>query len=123
IPAVAALWKGLLYDSEVCTQLETMVADWPAHEVEALRPVAAIEGLSTHFRSRSLGDWGQQLLEMAQGALQRMQCRDAEGHDESQHLAPLAALLEARQTPADRLLQRLGPAMPTRRAIIDATAI
>ena len=45
---------------------------------------------------------------IAEGGLARRANKDAEGKDERRYLAPLAALVAARKTPADVLLERAG---------------
>lgn len=108
VPAMPALSRGLLYDAEARARGEALAASIDPAEAEALRAQIALQGLRAQLQGRPLADWAGQLLDIARGGLQRLAVIDARtGRDESMYLDPLAELVEAGETPADRLLSRL----------------
>jgi glutamate--cysteine ligase len=47
--------------------------------------------------------WAADVVELAHAGLARLACRDAQGRDETRHLAPLVTLLERGTTRAEEL--------------------
>ena len=102
--ALPALWKGMLYDARALAQLEALITPLDASSVQAARPEIARRALSASWRASPVQAWAEQVMDIANGGLERLACRNARGNDERSHLEPLAALLSRGQTPADVLL-------------------
>jgi gamma-glutamylcysteine synthetase len=56
--------------------------------------------------------WAEEVLEIAEGGLERIGATNEAGEDERIYLGPMRALLEAGQTPADALLEAIDPDRP-----------
>ncbi|MCB9624904.1 MAG: glutamate--cysteine ligase [Sandaracinus sp.] len=119
LPALPAIWKGLLYDAQTRARAEEFASRIHYDTLEAARPAIANDGLRAELQGRSLQDWAGELLELAESGLERIGALDAEGRDERVHLAPLRALLERGQTPADELLAALPDETPDPRALVE----
>jgi glutamate--cysteine ligase len=105
--AVMTLFTGLLYDATSLSDASELLQQVSLAEVQACRPELLTRGLATSYGSWEGFSIARQLLELARAGLRR-RGRRWQGHDESGLLDPLAELLEARTTPAQRLLDRLG---------------
>ncbi|MGE7370882.1 glutamate--cysteine ligase [Neorhizobium sp. NPDC001467] len=104
IAALPAFWVGLLYDDQALADAETMTADWSFEEVQSLRDAVPAAGLSAELRGVPLFDIARDVLDIATRGLRSRDCRNAEGADESIHLAPLDAILKNKATLAQELL-------------------
>ncbi len=104
ITALPALFKGLLYDESSEQQLWQIVGDWQHDEVCQLRQDVVYQGLDAIFRYRRIGELAAQILELAKQGLQRLDCRNAAGHDESIYLQPLQDIVNNNKTRAQQWL-------------------
>jgi glutamate--cysteine ligase len=116
--AVAALWKGLLYDDRSLDAIERAVASLHPAEVERIRPEVAARALRATLGGRSMQRWAEDLLDLAQTALVRHAVHDAQGRDESLYLQGIRALVERGQTPSDVLRERIESEGDLARAVI-----
>ena len=105
--AVPALWKGLLYDEQALSGVEQLISPLDAARVMQARPSIAQSGLRARLADRPVQSWAEDVVELAEGGLQRQGALNDSGRDESIHLAHLKTLLAAGQTPADALLSNL----------------
>ncbi len=121
--ALPALWKGILYDDESFRRAEGLVDPFSYKEVERARESLARHGVRTKFLHRDAVDWAGEVLGLAEAGLRRIGDLDAQGRDETIHLAPLRTLLESAKTPADALLERLSPNHPFDEQVIDLCAL
>jgi glutamate--cysteine ligase len=103
--ALPALWTGIFYDPKALAETEALVEGWTYEEVAALRERAWKDGLRTPFRGKPLAEVAQRVVEIAEGGLERRQCKNDKGRDERVHLARLRKLVEQGKTPADVLLE------------------
>ena len=108
ICSVPALWKGLLYDERALAAADALTESWDAAELESIRPAIAERALAVDFAGKTLLDWAREVLEIAEGGLQRLGNLDGAGRDESVFLGPLRELLEAGDSPADVMLRAIG---------------
>ncbi len=118
VPAVPALWKGLLYDEPTLAKTEALASRISPEAAETARRDVARAGLTATFEGRRIADWAGEILELAEAGLARLGNLDAEGRDERHHLAPLRALLERGKHPADAVLEAAGET-PTVEALIE----
>lgn len=108
VPALPALWKGVLYDERALAAAEVLGEKISFAEAEGARPGIADAGLRAKLGRREVAAWAADLLSIAEGGLERIGHRDASGKDERIHLAPLRALVEKADSPADALLRATG---------------
>jgi len=112
--ALPALWKGLLYDDEICDDAISLMSDLDAASRQRLQAAVAKDGLEAII---SLGDSQAnkplQVLEraravvtLAKRGLKRQACKDASGRDETHFLEPIEALLEGGKSPGRIMAER-----------------
>ncbi|MBW2456598.1 MAG: glutamate--cysteine ligase [Deltaproteobacteria bacterium] len=101
--AVPALWTGLLYDERALDQAEQLCEALVPAELEALRLDVARDGLRARHRGLPIQGLAEQMIEIAQGGLERRARWDWHGQDEGRYLEPLVELVGSGRCPADRL--------------------
>ena len=97
IPALAALWKGLLYDPTALETASAVAAAIPPWERARVQHVAASDGLAGRFKRRRLRSWMAWVLEIAAEGLSR---QAPDGPAEVAYLSPLQDLVERGESPA-----------------------
>jgi glutamate--cysteine ligase len=97
IPALAALWKGLLYDADALVAIGDLAAGSQPERRADLHRLAAQRGLAGRWRGRRLRAWAGWLLEIAAKGLLR---QAPDGPAEVAYLAPLLELAERGESPA-----------------------
>jgi len=102
--AQAALWVGLLYDSDAQQAAWDLVKDWTEEEREAMRCDVPRLGLKMPFRGGTLQDIAKQVVDIARHGLRKRARLDAGGSDETGFLTPLAEIAETGRSPAEVLL-------------------
>jgi len=126
LSALPALWKGIFHDLKALSAAESLASKLNYDDVEKARPEIGERALRAKLRggevTREVADWAGELLEIAEGGLERIADRDAEGRDERIHLEALRTLVSAGESPADRLL-RLLDGKTDRASIIAATRL
>jgi glutamate--cysteine ligase len=122
VPAMPALWAGLLYDADALEAASRLVADWTAEERQALRETAPRLALATPFRSSTLRETAREVLAIAREGLKRRGRIDpASGRDESVHLEVLDEIVASGKTFAERLLADFAANGGDATAILTAT--
>jgi len=118
IPALPALWKGILYDDAALAATWDLTRRWSLgerwqHRVDVPRDglLAAIPG----SRGKTV-DLARELLAIATHGLARQAERNHHA-DESIHLAPLAELVQRGMSPADEALAKWRPSMTPRQLL------
>jgi glutamate--cysteine ligase len=106
--ALPALWKGLLHDETALAKAEALVSGLSFDDAEAARAEIADRGLHAKLAGREIAAWAADLLSIAEGGLERIDDRDAEGRDERVHLASLRTLVDRGECPADGVLRSIG---------------
>jgi len=115
--SVPALYTGLMYDEAALARAAEFASRLRLEDVQAARPELVRVGLAARIGQRAARDLALELLDIALSGLAARSRRDASGQDEGIHLARLAKLTEAGLSPADRLLEGLGPT-PSREEIL-----
>lgn len=123
MPAVPALYAGLYYDERTLDEAEALARDWTYDEIADLRTRVWRDGLRTEFRGKPLAKVAERVVELGVQGLRRRAVMNANGEDESVHLAPLVALVSQGLTPADDLLAKTKDAKDLRAAIVRETAL
>lgn len=107
IVALPALWKGILHDERALAAAESLAGKIDFATAENARPEIGRAALRAKLGAREVSAWAGDVLEIAEGGLERLADRDAEGNDERIHLKALRGLVAAGESPADRLLREL----------------
>jgi glutamate--cysteine ligase len=102
--ALPAFWTGLLYDDAALDAAWDLVKDFSLVERNQLRDDVPRLALKAPFRGGSLRDIALQALKISAAGLQRRDCRNSHGSDESHFLDPLIEFAEANESPAERKL-------------------
>jgi glutamate--cysteine ligase len=113
LSALPALYKGILHDERALALTESLASKLSYAEVEKARPEIGDKALrarltSSTGTSREVAAWAAELLEIAEGGLERLGDRNAQGQDERIYLSTLRELVAAGESPADRVLRLLG---------------
>jgi glutamate--cysteine ligase len=103
--ALPAFWVGLLYDDQALDAAWDLVKDFSREERHALRDGVPKHALKLPFRDGHVRDLAAEAVKIASHGLKRRARHNAGGDDESIFLQPLAEILEANQTPAERKLE------------------
>ncbi|HEX4478626.1 MAG TPA: glutamate-cysteine ligase family protein [Polyangiaceae bacterium] len=107
--AVPALCTGLVYDRTSLDLATELALRLDYATVMAARPALVRDGLATNIGDVPARRLAEQVFEIAEGGLRRRARRNADGHDETVHLAALKPLVAAGCCPADVLIDGLSP--------------
>jgi len=106
VPALAALWAGLLYDPEALEEAWSGVQDWTLAERRELESEVARKGFATRFREGTIRDLALWMLGVSRQGLKRRNFRNAENEDESRYLDPLQMAADSGNTFAEDLMRK-----------------
>jgi glutamate--cysteine ligase len=110
VSEVAALWTGLLYDQDALDAAWHLVKDWTADERQSMRDAVPTTALETRFRGGSLKDIAGKVVRIAEDGLRCRHRLDANGADETRHLAGVQRIVDTGKTDAQHLLANfVGP--------------
>ena len=106
VKALAAFWKGILYDRQSRDWAWDLVRRLGLEERRALRDAAARDGLSARLAGgRTLRHLAAEAVDAASLGLCRQGACGQKGSDEREWLAPLAARAASGRAPADEALE------------------
>ena len=103
--ALAAIWAGLLYDSESLDAAWDLVSDWTAAERQTLRNEVPRTAIHTPFRGGTVADIARLVVDLAGDGLRRRK-HLANGKDETVFLDPPNQTLDLGKTQAERWLDK-----------------
>ncbi|HUB63700.1 MAG TPA: glutamate--cysteine ligase [Methylocella sp.] len=103
LPALPALFTGLLYESASLDAAWDIVKKWGSEAREKLRADVPRHGLAATIEGRSVGEIAGEVLCIARAGLAKRNRRDARGFDETIYLDPLDGVL-AEASEAERLI-------------------
>jgi glutamate--cysteine ligase len=106
LPALPALWVGLLYDEDALDAAWDLVKDWTAEERQQLRDDVPRRGFSATVRNTSVLELARSCVDIARHGLARRDRNDANGCDETRYLEPIEEYIERGITPAEELLEK-----------------
>ena len=106
VSALAALWAGILYDTEVLDEVWARIVTWTPEEHQALEIAVAKHGFNTPFRKESVRDLCLWILDLSSQGLKRRNIKNIDGKDESCYLEILQEVVEKGLTFAEQLLHR-----------------
>ena len=93
-------------------QVESLVSRIDHDRAEAARPAIAARGLRARLAGREVLDWAGEVLEIAEGGLERLGHLNRQREDERIHLVKLRTLIEKGMTPADAILADIDAELP-----------
>ncbi|MGE0699496.1 MAG: glutamate--cysteine ligase [Hyphomicrobiaceae bacterium] len=105
IAALPAFWVGLLYDQTALDAAWDVVKAWTAEEREALRNAVPRLGLAAPVRRHRLIDIAREVTAIAAEGLKSRGIRNDKGEDERRHLASVEAVVDAKRTTAEAMLE------------------
>ncbi len=106
VPALVALWAGLMYDSQALDEAWERIENWTSEEHRELETNVARRGFQTPFRNESVQQLALWMLRLARQGLQRRGYLNEHGLDESHYLEPLQEAAASGRTFAEVLLDR-----------------
>ena len=106
VPALTALWAGILYDRESLGAAWHRISGWTLSERRSLESGVAKHGFGTPFRNSTVQELALWMLDLARKGLERRNIRNHEGEDESRYLLPLQKAAETGQTFAEELVRK-----------------
>ena len=106
VVALSAFWTGLLYDEISLEAAWELVKNWTQEDRDYLRREVPRLGLTTPFDRSSLFDVAAQAVGIAEAGLVRRARLDAQGRDETIHLAALEETIRTGKSPAERWLEK-----------------
>jgi glutamate--cysteine ligase len=104
--AQSALWVGLLYDDAALAAAHELALKLTWQTASALRPLVAAQGLNAAIGGGTARDVARDMVAIAQLGLRNRARLNAQGQDETVHLAPLEAIVNGAPTQAERWLER-----------------
>ena len=105
LPALIALWAGLLYDSQSLDAAWDRIQEWTVDERLELESNVARSGFATPFREGTVKDLAHWILQLSRDGLERRGICDESGATESLYLQPLQQVVDSGQTFAEALKQ------------------
>jgi glutamate--cysteine ligase len=106
LPSLAAFWVGLLYDDDVLESCWDLVKGWTAEERQKLRTEVPQRGFRAEIGKRTVLALAQECLRLAARGLERRECLDRNGRNETRYLRPLQESIARGITPAEELLEK-----------------
>jgi len=106
--AQSALWVGILYDPAALEAAAALVRRHPWTDFAALRPLVPRQGLAAPWQGggSTVRDLAREMVVIAKDGLRARARLDAQGRDETIHLAPLEAIVGGAPTQAEAWLSR-----------------
>lgn len=125
--SLLALWTGIIYDDEALDRAAALTESWSFADLESRRHELVQRGPLAELFGRRVVDFGEVLLDIATGGLERRGLRDEQGRTEAVLLAPLGRLVAAGHAPADEARIRFdklrAESLPQGKAIVEATRL
>ena len=106
LPALPALWVGVLYDDGALDAAWDLVKHWTAEQRQRLRDEVPRLGFNAVIAGRTARDLAGDMLALANGGLSRRRRLDHAGRDESKHLDTIARFVDSGKTAAEEMLER-----------------
>lgn len=106
IAAFSAFWTGLLYDESALNAAWDIVKHWTQDQRQTLRDDVPKSGLESQIAGRGVLDIVRELIKLSAAGLTARTKFNANGQDETIHLAPLYGLIDAGKTQADALIEQ-----------------
>jgi glutamate--cysteine ligase len=121
--ALPALWKGVIDDTISLERAEQLASSLDLRSLQQARSQIAHKGLAAELGGKPVQRWAADLLEIAEAGLQRFGIKNADGQDESIHLARIKKLVAAGKTPAEQVLSKIDGSADFRQQVIAAARV
>ncbi len=110
LPALPALWKGLLYDAQTRAKVEGLVSGLDFASAQRAWAEYAQLGLRGKLAGRVLAEWAAEVVSLAREGLTRIaQNTPPGGRSEAEYLDALGRMVARAETPADALIAGIDP--------------
>jgi glutamate--cysteine ligase len=106
MPALAAIIKGFLYDSDCLQASSDLVKDWSWDERMQFYHDSHRYALAARARKFSAADLAKEVIQIAWEGLKRQAALNENGDDETIYLQPLRDLVAQGKCPADLVLEK-----------------
>ena len=106
VTALSAFWTGLLYDEVSLEAAYELIEPWSNEERDHMRREVPRLGLETPHDRSNVYDIAAQAVGIAEAGLVRRNRINAQGKDETIHLAPLEETIRLAKSPAERWLDK-----------------
>lgn len=106
VTALSAFWTGLLYDEVSLEAAYELIEPWSREDRDHMRREVPRLGLMTPHDRSNLYDVAAQAVGIAEAGLVRRDRRNAQGKDETIHLAPLEEVIRLAKSPAEQWLDK-----------------
>ncbi len=106
ICGLPALWVGIYYDQVALDAAWDLVKAWTAEERQAMRDAVPHLAFKTPFRSTTVWELAQRMLDISAEGLKRRAALDGMGMTEEGFIVPLRELVSRGYTRAEELLQK-----------------
>src|ERR1700719_704590 len=106
LPALPALWVGLLYDDAALDAAWDLVEKWSAQERQQLRDDVPRRAFNAVIQGVTVLDLARACVDIARHGLARRDRNDANGCDETRRLEPVEEYLERGIAPAEELQEK-----------------
>ena len=106
LPALPALWVGVLYDNAALDAAWDLVKHWTTEQRQQLRDEVPRLGFDAMVAGRSARDVAADMLALARSGLARRGRFDYAGRDETKYLEAIDRFVESGKTAAEELLER-----------------
>ncbi|KKC33159.1 glutamate--cysteine ligase [Devosia psychrophila] len=106
VTALSAFWTGLLYDEVSLEAAYELIEPWSNEERDHMRREVPRLGLDTPHDRSNVYDIAAQAVGIAEAGLVRRNRLNAQGKDETIHLAPLEETIRLAKSPAERWLDK-----------------
>ena len=106
VTALSAFWTGLLYDEVSLEAAYELIEPWSNDERDNMRREVPRLGLETPHDRSNVYDIAAQSVGIAEAGLVRRNRLNAQGKDETIHLAPLEKTIRLAKSPAERWLDK-----------------
>ena len=103
--AFAALWRGILYDSQSLDQALKLIPFRSFERHLQFHQLGREKGLRGVWEGQTLAGWGKQLIEIARGGLRRLDLSAQPAGDDASLLEPLDQVVSDGRSPAEDVLR------------------
>lgn len=106
LPALPALWVGLLYDEQVLNEAESWIKKWKIADIQQLRLDVPKLGLKALLGKQPVLELCKSMVQLSLEGLRRRNIKNKQGQDETIYLDFLQEVIKSGKNPAQRMLEQ-----------------
>lgn len=106
LPALPALWVGLLYDEQVLSEAESWVKKWKTQDILQLRLDVPKLGLKAFLGRQPILELCKTMVQLSGEGLRRRNIQNSQGKDETIYLDFLQEIIKSEKNPAQKMLEQ-----------------